>query len=76
MCDYADNYDLCTETDYTLFGFFDSSHKVREYKYLQNFDKDEDGKLSMDEFKAALNEIKIPEETFSESDIEFVSYFL
>lgn len=76
MCDYANNYDLCSETDYTIFGFFDSSHKVREYKYMQNFDKDEDDKLSMDEFKAALNEIRIPEDTFSDADIEFVSSFL
>ena len=59
MCAYADNYDLCTENDYTTFGFFDSASKVREYKYLLNFDKDEDGNLSMDEFKAALNEIRI-----------------
>ena len=34
MCAYADNYDLCTEDDYTTFGFFDSAYKVREYKYL------------------------------------------
>ena len=76
MCDYASNYDLCTETDYTTFGFFDSSYGVPEYKYLQNFDEDDDGKLSMDEFKAALIEIRIPEATFSEEDIEFVSSFL